>query len=215
MTPFPKQDKRKAKGKGKEQGQAMSGRGGGAANGKPAKRSKAQHKGERRQYITEARSPAEEEEMMRRREKKDGDDDPENAAPAGEERIAFRTYNDEDDDDDDDDEKEHKAKGLEGIVEVSNPNRVVRNVPAAAPQLSRKEREELEAQQKHDNFLRMTGQGKTEQGRADLERLEQIRRQRAEAAQRRQQETQERDAAKVKAKGRAGAATTPTFTATK
>ncbi|XP_065044214.1 uncharacterized protein LOC135584939 isoform X3 [Musa acuminata AAA Group] len=48
--------------------------------------------------------------------------------------------------------------------------------------------EEIEKQRAHERYMRLQEQGKTEQSRKDLERLALIRRQRAEAAKKRQEE---------------------------
>lgn len=82
---------------------------------------------------------------------------------------------------DDSSEDEHgKAKGVQGLIEIENPNRVKKKTaqkvtvleqPAAAsssakPELSRREREELEKQRDQANYQRLHAQGKTEQARA-------------------------------------------------
>lgn len=56
------------------------------------------------------------------------------------------------------------------------------------PELSRREREELEKQRARENYQRLHAQGKTEEARADLARLAIIRQQREEAARKRDEE---------------------------
>lgn len=85
--------------------------------------------------------------------------------------------------DDSDDESNHKAKGVQGLIEIENPNRVVKksaekvtkvNVNAAGsskPELSRREREEVEKQRAQAHYQKLHAEGKTEQARADLARL--------------------------------------------
>lgn len=84
---------------------------------------------------------------------------------------------------DDSDEVEHKAKGVQGLIEIENPNRAVKktaekvskiNLSAAGSskqELSRREREELEKQRAQANYQKMHAEGKTDQARADLARL--------------------------------------------
>ena len=61
------------------------------------------------------------------------------------------------------------------------------------PELSRKEREELEKQQSAARYAKLHAEGKTEEARADLARLAIIKQHRAEAAARREREKKERD----------------------
>lgn len=68
-------------------------------------------------------------------------------------------------------------------------------------ELSRREREELERQQKQANYQKLHAQGKTEQARADLARLAIIRQQREEAAKLREEKKKEADA-KAKSTGK-------------
>lgn len=70
-------------------------------------------------------------------------------------------------------------------------------------QLSRREREELERKQKHEAYLQATRDGKTAEGRADLERLKEVRARREKAAQRKEQQRQEDEARKLEEKRKA------------
>jgi len=131
----------------------------------------------------------------------------------------------EDDDDDDEDEEDEegseseeessdeevrKPKGVQSLIEIENPNRVVKKAPKttepgtsgtssgeAAPkvELSRREREEIEKQRARENYARLHAEGKTEQARADLARLALIRRQREEAAAKKAAEKDQKEGA--------------------
>ncbi|BET02772.1 28 kDa heat- and acid-stable [Nesidiocoris tenuis] len=109
----------------------------------------------------------------------------------------------------------HKAKGVENLIEISNPNRAPPRVkkaaptaaaaaPAAAsnpadepkPELSRREREEIEKQRASAHYHMLHSQGKTAEARADLARLAIIKQQREEAAKKREAEKAEREAVK-------------------
>lgn len=59
---------------------------------------------------------------------------------------------------------------------------------AAKPELSRREREEIEKQRAREHYQKLHAQGKTEEARADLARLAIIRQQREEAAKKREEE---------------------------
>lgn len=109
-------------------------------------------------------------------------------------------------------EDEGKAKGVEGLIQVENPNRVQQkakklstlNTELAAapssskPELSRREREELEKQRAAANYQRLHAKGKTEEARADLARLAIIKAQREEAAKKREAEAKMKEVEKQK-----------------
>jgi len=95
-----------------------------------------------------------------------------------------------------DEQKELKAKGVQHLIEVENPNRVVQKerkihdikLDTENTQLSRREREELEKQKAKMHYQRLHAAGKTNEAKADLARLAIIRKQREEAAKRREEE---------------------------
>ncbi|KRT81563.1 hypothetical protein AMK59_6122 [Oryctes borbonicus] len=115
----------------------------------------------------------------------------------------------EDEDDSSDDEANRKAKGVSNLIEIENPNRVQKKnkklaaldteTPPEKPQLSRREREELEKQRAQAQYQKLHAEGKTDQARADLARLAIIKQQREEAQKRREQEKKAKEDA-VKAK---------------
>ena len=98
--------------------------------------------------------------------------------------------------DDDDEEEEEKPKGLlAGLQRANNPNlvkktgeKMIKAKDLASMDgptdefagMNRKEREAVEAQRKHEEYMRRTAAGETEQGRRDLERLAAIRKKREE-----------------------------------
>ncbi|XP_056117604.1 pdgfa associated protein 1b isoform X1 [Rhinichthys klamathensis goyatoka] len=102
---------------------------------------------------------------------------------------------------DSDDEGSQKKKGIEGLIEIENPNRVaqktkkVTEIELEGPkQLSRREREEIEKQKAKERYMKMHLAGKTDQAKADLARLAIIRKQREEAARKKEEERKEKDA---------------------
>ena len=143
------------------------------------------------------------EELAARNERRDrerewrkqrGEDESDESDEEGSEEEEEGTSSDEGGD------KESKAKGVEALIEIENPNRAppkpvkkaaATTVQPDAPvevQLSRREREELEKQRARDAYNKLHAEGKTEQARADLARLALIRQQREEAAKKKEQE---------------------------
>ncbi|KAI4456849.1 28 kda heat- and acid-stable phosphoprotein pdgf-associated protein [Holotrichia oblita] len=106
----------------------------------------------------------------------------------------------EDEDESSEDESNKKAKGVSNLIEIENPNRVQKKnkklttlsadaeTPPEKPQLSRREREEIEKQRAQAHYQKLHAEGKTEQARADLARLAIIKQQREEAQKRRELE---------------------------
>lgn len=91
-----------------------------------------------------------------------------------------------------------KAKGVSNLIEIENPNRVQKKTKKVSalntedleskPQLSRREREEIEKQRAQAHYQKLHAEGKTDQARADLARLAIIRQQREDAKNRREAE---------------------------
>ncbi|XP_003387651.2 PREDICTED: 28 kDa heat- and acid-stable phosphoprotein-like [Amphimedon queenslandica] len=92
-----------------------------------------------------------------------------------------------------DDEYIPKSKGVEGLIEIENPNRVqqkgkkVQSLDVNAKvELSRKEREEIEKQRAAASYRKKHEAGMTEEAQRDLARLALIRQQREEAAKKKE-----------------------------
>lgn len=105
------------------------------------------------------------------------------------------------------DEDTPKRKGVEGLIEIENPNRVsqkskkVAELDVEAPrELSRREREEIEKQQAKERYMKLHLEGKTEQARADLARLAIIRKQREDAAKKREEQRKVKEEDQTKPK---------------
>lgn len=104
---------------------------------------------------------------------------------------------------DSDDDNSYKRKGVEGLIDIENPNRVVKkskkvtDIELDEPrQLSRREREEIEKQKAKEHYMKMHLAGKTDQAKADLARLAIIRKQREEAARKKEEERKGKEATK-------------------
>ncbi|XP_017762881.1 PREDICTED: 28 kDa heat- and acid-stable phosphoprotein-like [Eufriesea mexicana] len=102
-------------------------------------------------------------------------------------------------------ETEGKTKGVENLIQVENPNRVQKkakklsqlnqSLDSAKPDLSRKEREQLEKQRAYANYQKLHAAGKTDEARADLARLAIVKQQREEAAKKREAEKKQKELA--------------------
>jgi hypothetical protein len=122
---------------------------------------------------------------------------------------------DEDDDEDDEDDEEegeeglpanpnHTSKSRSQAAAATIPRPAGADEPAnkgAAPskkagseQLTRREREALEAQQARERYMKLHMEGKTDEARADLERLRLVRERREAEKARRDAEREEKDA---------------------
>lgn len=106
-----------------------------------------------------------------------------------------------------DDDIDRKRSGVEGLIEIENPNRVsqkskkVTELDIEAPkELSRREREEIEKQKSKERYMKLHLEGKTEQARADLARLAIIKKQREDAAKKREDLRKEKEAEEAKGK---------------
>ncbi|XP_003708272.1 uncharacterized protein LOC100878274 [Megachile rotundata] len=177
------------------------------------------HKGRNRHFT----NPEELEEQRRQEEKKlqwrknkdedsSSDEDDEPKARGGGVRSkhlsASETDSESESDSDSESEMHGKAKGVENLIQVENPNRVQKktkklsqlnqSLDSAKPELSRREREQLEKQRAYANYQKLHAAGKTDEARADLARLAIIKQQREEAAKKREAEKKQKELAQQK-----------------
>jgi hypothetical protein len=155
------------------------------------------HKGRNRRFT----NPEELEEERRREEQKkkwrqqQGDDTSSEDEASGDKKISEEDSGSEEESSS---EEEGKAKGVSNLIEIENPNRIQKKSKKLStlttteldskPQLSRREREEIEKQRAQAHYQKLHAEGKTEQARADLARLAIIKQQREEAKKRREAE---------------------------
>ncbi|XP_022219098.1 28 kDa heat- and acid-stable phosphoprotein [Drosophila obscura] len=112
----------------------------------------------------------------------------------------------EDSEDDSEAEARDAKKGVASLIEIENPNRVTKkatqkiatlklddggpstttSTASAKPELSRREREQIEKQKARQRYEKLHAAGKTTEAKADLARLALIRQQREEAAAKRE-----------------------------
>ncbi|KAA0725256.1 28 kDa heat- and acid-stable phosphoprotein PDGF-associated protein [Triplophysa tibetana] len=105
------------------------------------------------------------------------------------------------------DDEPQKRKGVEGLIEIENPNRVtqkskkVAEVDVSEPkELSRREREEIEKQKAKERYMKLHLEGKTDQAKADLARLAIIKKQREDAAKKRDELRKDKEVQETKSK---------------
>lgn len=98
-----------------------------------------------------------------------------------------------------------KKTGLGG-GEVSNPNATRRNEDVEGVELTRKQREEIDKAAAQRRYQELHKQGKTDEAKADLARLEEVKKRREEAAKKRAEEeakAKEAEAEKNRSRGMA------------
>ncbi|XP_016980172.1 28 kDa heat- and acid-stable phosphoprotein [Drosophila rhopaloa] len=136
---------------------------------------------------------------------------PRSSAGAGA-ASSSESESEEDSEDDSDLEARDAKKGVASLIEIENPNRVTKkatqklsaikldNGPGAEPgkgapkpELSRREREQIEKQKARQRYEKLHAAGKTIEAKADLARLALIRQQREEAAAKREAEKKAAD----------------------
>ncbi|TNM96676.1 pdgfa associated protein 1b [Takifugu flavidus] len=113
---------------------------------------------------------------------------------------------------DSDDDSTRRRAGVEGLIEIENPNRVSQKskkvthieMDEQPKQLSRREREEIEKQKARARYLKMHFAGKSDEAKADLARLAIIKKDREEAAKKKEEERKAKEAAAAAAKAARG-----------
>ncbi|PAA49426.1 hypothetical protein BOX15_Mlig006726g1, partial [Macrostomum lignano] len=159
-----------------------------------------QHKGARRQFTDEDTLAREVQELNVREggggrsKKKEESDESDSSEDEAEDAGAAGGSGDEDG-------EKTKAHGVENLIQSENPNRqpaATKSVKklgadAPAPELSRREREELQRQRDREAYERLHAQHKTAEAQADLARLAIVRAQREEAAKKREAERQAKE----------------------
>ncbi|XP_042294513.1 28 kDa heat- and acid-stable phosphoprotein [Sceloporus undulatus] len=159
------------------------------------------HKGRVRQYTSpeeiDAQLQAEKQKAKDEEEEEEGGD-----GATGEPKKKEKSLDSDESEEEDDEDYQPKHKGVEGMIDIENPNRVaqaakkVTQIDLESPrELSRREREEIEKQKAKERYMKMHLAGKTEQAKADLARLAIIRKQREEAAKKKEEERKAKDEA--------------------
>uniref|UniRef100_UPI0037E82693 pdgfa associated protein 1b n=1 Tax=Semicossyphus pulcher TaxID=241346 RepID=UPI0037E82693 len=162
------------------------------------------HKGRVRTYTSPEEIDAQ---MKEEKERKKHEQEQEEAGAAPNDLAEEKLPGSGSEDSDDENSLRRRA-GVEGLIEIENPNRVaqkskkVTQIEVDEPrQLSRREREEIEKQKAKERYMKMHLAGKTDQAKADLARLAIIKKQREDAAKKKEEEKKAKDAAAAAARG--------------
>ncbi|XP_037649219.1 pdgfa associated protein 1b isoform X2 [Sebastes umbrosus] len=163
------------------------------------------HKGRVRQYTSPDEIDAQ---MKAEKERKKQEQEAEAAGGAAQNDTAEEKPPASGSEDSDDENSDRRRAGVEGLIEIENPNRAaqkskkVTQIELDEPkQLSRREREEIEKQKAKERYMKMHLAGKTDQAKADLARLAIIKKQREDAAKKKEAEKKAKDAAATAARG--------------
>ncbi|KAM4530171.1 pdgfa associated protein 1b [Odontesthes bonariensis] len=163
------------------------------------------HKGRMRTYTSPEEIDAQ---MKAEKERKKHEQEEEENGGAAQKDMTEEKLPGSGSEDSDDEDLQRRRAGVEGLIEIENPNRVaqkskkVTQIELDEPrQLSRREREELEKQKAKERYMKMHLAGKTDQAKADLARLAIIRKQREDAAKKKEEEKKAKEAATAAARG--------------
>ncbi|KAK5856625.1 hypothetical protein PBY51_008208 [Eleginops maclovinus] len=161
------------------------------------------HKGRMRTYTSPDEIDAQ---MKAEKERKKQEQEAEAAGGAALNDLAEEKLSGSEDSDDENSDR--RRAGVEGLIEIENPNRVaqkskkVTQIELDEPkQLSRREREEIEKQKAKERYMKMHLAGKTDQAKADLARLAIIKKQREDAAKKKEAEKKAKEAVAAATKG--------------
>nr|XP_056722439.1 28 kDa heat- and acid-stable phosphoprotein [Euleptes europaea] len=165
------------------------------------------HKGRARQYTSPEEIDAQlQAEKQKAKEEEEAEQEGGDGASA-EAKKEKKSLDSDESEEEEDEDYQPKHKGVEGMIDIENPNRVgqtakkVTQIDMESPrELSRREREEIEKQKAKERYMKMHLAGKTEQAKADLARLAIIRKQREEAAKKKEEEKKAKDDASVTGK---------------
>ncbi|KAF7220771.1 pdgfa associated protein 1b [Nothobranchius furzeri] len=156
------------------------------------------HKGRMRTYTSPEEIDAQ---MKAEKERKKHEQEEEEGEGVAQKDVAEDKLPGSDSEDSDDEDSSRRKHGVEGLIEIENPNRVAQKSKKVAQieldeprQLSRREREEIEKQKAKERYMKMHLAGKTDQAKADLARLAIIRKQREEAAKKKEDEKKAKEA---------------------
>jgi len=173
------------------------------------------HKGRNRHFtnpeeLEEQRRQEEEKKKWRKNKDLLNEDEEEDEKAAGGKKDSDDS-NEGSDSETESESEDGKTKGIENLIQIENPNRVQKKAKklsqlnealanSSKPELSRREREQLEKQRAAANYQRLHAAGKTDEARADLARLAIIKQQREEAAKKRESEKKAKELATQKQK---------------
>ncbi|KAM6424265.1 28 kDa heat- and acid-stable phosphoprotein [Python bivittatus] len=165
------------------------------------------HKGRARQYTSPEEIDAQLQAEKQKAKEEEEEQEEGGSGASGEPKKKEKSLDSDESEEEEGEDYQPKHKGVEGMIDIENPNRVVQTakkvtqIDMESPrELSRREREEIEKQKAKERYMKMHLAGKTEQAKADLARLAIIRKQREEAAKKKEEERRAKDEAALAGK---------------
>ncbi|XP_070586840.1 28 kDa heat- and acid-stable phosphoprotein-like [Erythrolamprus reginae] len=165
------------------------------------------HKGRARQYTSPEEIDAQLQAEKQKAREEEEEQEEGGSGASGELKKKEKSLDSDESEEEEGDDYQPKHKGVEGMIDIENPNRAVQTAKKVTQldlesprELSRREREEIEKQKAKERYMKMHLAGKTEQAKADLARLAIIRKQREEAAKKKEEERRAKDDAALAGK---------------
>ncbi|XP_070811224.1 28 kDa heat- and acid-stable phosphoprotein [Pituophis catenifer annectens] len=165
------------------------------------------HKGRARQYTSPEEIDAQLQAEKQKAREEEEEQEEGGSGASGEPKKKEKSLDSDESEEEEGEDYQPKHKGVEGMIDIENPNRAVQTAKKVTQldlesprELSRREREEIEKQKAKERYMKMHLAGKTEQAKADLARLAIIRKQREEAAKKKEEERRAKDDAAMAGK---------------
>uniref|UniRef100_A0A098LYB9 28 kDa heat-and acid-stable phosphoprotein-like n=1 Tax=Hypsiglena sp. JMG-2014 TaxID=1550645 RepID=A0A098LYB9_9SAUR len=165
------------------------------------------HKGRARQYTSPEEIDAQLQAEKQKAREEEEEQEEGGSGASGEPKKKEKSLDSDESEEEEGEDYQPKHKGVEGMIDIENPNRAVQTAKKVTQldlesprELSRREREEIEKQKAKERYMKMHLAGKTEQAKADLARLAIIRKQREEAAKKKEEERRAKDDAALAGK---------------
>uniref|UniRef100_A0A0F7Z4H7 28 kDa heat-and acid-stable phosphoprotein n=2 Tax=Crotalus adamanteus TaxID=8729 RepID=A0A0F7Z4H7_CROAD len=165
------------------------------------------HKGRARQYTSPEEIDAQLQAEKQKAREEEEEQEEGGLGASGEPKKKEKSLDSDESEEEEGEDYQPKHKGVEGMIDIENPNRAVPTAKKVTQldmesprELSRREREEIEKQKAKERYMKMHLAGKTEQAKADLARLAIIRKQREEAAKKKEEERRAKDEAALAGK---------------
>uniref|UniRef100_A0A8C5WNB1 PDGFA associated protein 1 n=3 Tax=Colubroidea TaxID=34989 RepID=A0A8C5WNB1_LATLA len=165
------------------------------------------HKGRARQYTSPEEIDAQLQAEKQKAREEEEEQEEGGSGASGEPKKKEKSLDSDESEEEEGEDYQPKHKGVEGMIDIENPNRAVQTAKKVTQldlesprELSRREREEIEKQKAKERYMKMHLAGKTEQAKADLARLAIIRKQREEAAKKKEEERRAKDEAAMAGK---------------
>ena len=170
------------------------------------------HKGRSRKFTSPEELQNQDDEESSETETSENEDDvakSSGAAKAKSKHVSVKSVENDSEEESSEEDDRDARKGVASLIEIENPNRGLKksaqklknlslgNEPVK-PELTRREREEMEKQKARLRYQKLHAAGETSEAKADLARLALIRQKRDEATAKREAELEKKKAAAAK-----------------